>query len=228
MTLANLYERVHQRTGQLARRQEDDNLATTSAREQLLKLYAADALTKLARATGRAEAKATHTLVAGQASYALPEVVGAPILVAVDSPDGRQLELTHAAGAQIAAAAAKEAAAGEDGQPTAFGIFAETLWLWHVPSSEYGGQTLHIYYESASWEGEADSALDTDEAPEGDILATLPPEYETPLVDFVIGQWLMDSGELALADPYLTRFERELTRSKPRQVKLFKRKYRGI
>lgn len=205
MTANDIYIRVYQETGILARAQVRPSLAATSDQSTLLANYLADAGKRLAH-INRFEATSEDTIAEDAYTWTLPLNLGRVHHVMLDG-----VELDQEEGSAVMELATENVADGNSGTPTMFGIWDGVMYL-NTPVSEE--MTLRVYY------------LTTDAIPS---IAVIPVEFEEALVAYVMYRWLEGIGAGNLAYPHRERWGEMLAilNHRPRKKRRATRKLRA-
>jgi hypothetical protein len=202
-SLQDIYDQVLQRGGLLARRLEDPSVAPTPEDTDVLESYVQQGLTEVCVTTRRLTDTVTRTLQVGTAAYSLPRHVDRIREAVIEGPRG-QVALSLEDGADVARAA--EAPNVPKTQPARIGVHATKLWVHPVPDATY---TLRLYVTQNGAFSTGTAGPD-DPPSASTVIASVPPELERPLIDYVLGQWFDDVGEKPLAEGLLEDFYTDL------------------
>lgn len=218
MALSDILTQVHRRSSALSRRLDDPKIGATVHDNPLLCIYAEQGAREIAIATGRAEGRATITIVAGTYEYDVALDMYAPInAVLIVGTTHTTLDPISGVGAR-----AEAAAQTANDTPDKYGFYAGKLYL-NKPPADAG--TLDLYYVKGSLYAEDDSNWTSTDNPAGDLVDIMPPEFERPLADYILGHWFYDIGLGDHARQYLLHYEEDLERLKqhPRRPKIYYR-----
>lgn len=197
-TRQDIFDRVRRRTGILARRFENPELAVNVDHQADVDEFIVTAAREIAVQTGRLETVVTITLVEDQYEYELKNHVRQIMMATLDG-----VELKHSPGPDVRTAAEEQAS----GTPEHYGIFQNDLVVSPAPNATAAGKVLSIYFKTASAETlPADGSWNTEEEPADDLLAWLPPELEEALLLHVMHSWFDAIGEYEISDRYGERF----------------------
>jgi hypothetical protein len=155
----------------------------------------------MAQTTGRLEGVALLPCTAGRAFAPFPPAIEEARDVYVEGRE-EAAPLRRGDGADLAGRVEQEGA--RQGVPQRYAVFAGRLFLEPVPDAGYRIRVL------AGLSGRT-SEKDSDPAPTlAEALEQLPPAFTRPLTDYVMGEWLQDSGAAEAAGARLQRARQDI------------------
>lgn len=207
---ADVRDAVKTRIGRLAERAEDPTLMPSSADHDALDALLKDALTEIAKQTGRLETTTTPNTTAFQGYVELP-----PHIDVIEEAEiwegGTAYDLGVQNGAEVARLA--QSTDAEEGRPKYIGSHAGKLWLYPVPDD---APALNTYEMALTCK--MNGAVSTNPQPNNDLIPPgldalvdlTPADFDRALVAYVTSEWLADSGEVELAQRERARFGRDV------------------